>query len=159
LIWINELLERGPILLDSTTEVLSFFLMRLHLDQKLRDHIGNCLAQAEEAKRRADATADPDAKDDFLSLERTWKELAQHYQFSARLERFLLNHRNTAERPWKPISRAPFDCDLELAVINRDGPDVIIFPCRRVVGGYIDPRTNQRIDLNPSHWRAWKRPA
>jgi hypothetical protein len=132
--------------------------MELYLDQKLRDHISNCLAQAAEAKRQADATADPDAKADFLSQELTWNELAQNYQFSARLERFLLNHRNTAERPWEPISRAPFDRDLELAIINRDGPDVILFPCRRVVDGYIDPRTNRRIDLNPSHWREWKKP-
>ena len=86
--------------------------MEFALDQKLRDHIGNCLAQAEEAKRQADATADPDAKDDFLSLERTWNELAHHYQFAARLELFLLKHRNPAERPWEPTSRVPFDCDL-----------------------------------------------
>jgi hypothetical protein len=92
--------------------------MEFSLDQKLRDHISNCLAQAAEAKRQADAIADPDAKADFLSQERTWNELAHNYQFSARLERFLLNHRNTAERGWEPISRAPFDCDLERAGCN-----------------------------------------
>jgi hypothetical protein len=106
--------------------------MGLFLDQTLRDHISNCLAQAAEAGRQAGATADSDSKDEFLSLERTWNELAQSYQFSARLECFLLIHRNTAEQRWEPISRAPFDCDLELALIGRDGPDAILFPCRRV---------------------------
>jgi hypothetical protein len=74
-----------------------FISMGLYLDQKLRDHIDNCLAQAAEAKRQADAIAESDAKADFLSLERTWNELAYHYQFLAKLERFLLNRRNTAE--------------------------------------------------------------
>jgi hypothetical protein len=72
--------------------------MGLHLDKTLRDHISNCLARAEEAKRQADATADTDAKDNFLSLERTWNELAHGYQFTARLERFLLNQCSPAER-------------------------------------------------------------
>jgi hypothetical protein len=68
------------------------------LEQKLSDHIKNCLARAAEAKRQADATADEDAKTDFLSLERLWYELAQNYQFSERLECFLLNHPNTLLR-------------------------------------------------------------
>jgi hypothetical protein len=131
--------------------------MGLCLDQKLSDHINNCLAQAAEAKRQADATADADAKTDFLSLERIWNELAQNYQFSERLERFLLTQFETAERRWQPISRAPFDCDLELALLSREGPLVFFFPCRRVGAGYVDSNTNRRIDISPTHWREWKK--
>ena len=36
---------------------------------------------------------------------------------------------------WKPISIAPFDRNLELAVIDRDGPHTFVFPCRRILGG------------------------
>jgi hypothetical protein len=93
------------------------------LDQTLRDHISNYLSQAAEAGRQADAAGDLDAKDNFLTLARTWSELAHYYQFAAKLEHFLLNHGNTAEQRWEPISRAPFDCDLELGPINRDGAD------------------------------------
>jgi hypothetical protein len=69
---------------------------RLHLDRKLGDHISNCFAQAAEAKRQADATADADANTDFLSLERTWLELAHQYQFMEGLERFLMNECQSA---------------------------------------------------------------
>jgi hypothetical protein len=127
------------------------------LDQKLSDHVQNCFAQAAEAKRQADATADADVKTDFLSLERLWHELAQTYQFSERLERVLLNHCNNHEQRWQPISRAPIDRDLELAIINRHGPLVLLFPCRRVLGGFIDATNGRRIDIDPSHWREWKK--
>jgi hypothetical protein len=38
---------------------------------------------------------------------------------------------------WKPISTAPFDRDLELAVIDTDGPHALVFPCRRTLGGWL----------------------
>ena len=39
---------------------------------------------------------------------------------------------------WKPISTAPYTGDLEIAVIEKDGPPhAISFPCRRVVRGWI----------------------
>jgi len=56
---------------------------------------------------------------------------------------------------WEPISSAPFDRDLELAVIDRDGPHALVFPCRRNFGGWINTKTGQRIDVNPTHWRSW----
>ena len=34
---------------------------------------------------------------------------------------------------WHPISIAPFDRDLELAVIDLNGVRAIAFPCRRVL--------------------------
>jgi hypothetical protein len=60
---------------------------------------------------------------------------------------------------WQPISNAPFDRDLELAVIDDDGPHALIFPCRRALGGWTKAetkeRTKERIDVRPTHWRAW----
>jgi hypothetical protein len=57
---------------------------------------------------------------------------------------------------WKPISTAPFDRDLELAVIDLNGTHALVFPCRRILGGWIkadDSKT--RIEVYPSHWRDW----
>jgi hypothetical protein len=57
---------------------------------------------------------------------------------------------------WSPTSAAPFDYDLELAVIDWDGAHVLVFPCRRILGGWIDAETKERIDLRPTHWREWR---
>jgi hypothetical protein len=56
---------------------------------------------------------------------------------------------------WEDISKAPIDRDLELAVIDRDGPHALMFPCRRIAGGWIKTETKERIDVHPSHWRGW----
>ena len=56
---------------------------------------------------------------------------------------------------WKPISNAPLDRDLELAVIDRDGPHTLVFPCRRILSGWAKVETKQRIDVQPTHWRDW----
>ena len=55
-----------------------------------------------------------------------------------------------------PISTAPFDRDLELAVLDRDGVHALVFPCRRILGSWINAETKQRIDVWPTHWREWK---
>lgn len=57
---------------------------------------------------------------------------------------------------WKEISTAPFDRDLELAVIDKDGTHALVFACRRVLGGWIDAGTGRRIEVDPSHWREWR---
>ena len=56
---------------------------------------------------------------------------------------------------WNPIRSAPFDRDLELAVIDYDGEHALVFPCRRILGGWMDAVTKHRIDVDPSHWREW----
>jgi hypothetical protein len=56
---------------------------------------------------------------------------------------------------WKLVSVAPFDRDLEVAVIERDGPHALVFPCRRILGGWVKAKTKQQIDLRPTHWRDW----
>jgi hypothetical protein len=57
---------------------------------------------------------------------------------------------------WKLIVTAPFGQDLELAVFERDGPQPLLFPCRRVVGGWAKADTMKRIDVSPTHWREWQ---
>jgi hypothetical protein len=57
---------------------------------------------------------------------------------------------------WQPITSAPFDRNLELAVIGYDGPHVLVFPCRRVLGGWVDAETKKILTLHPTHWREWQ---
>jgi hypothetical protein len=43
---------------------------------------------------------------------------------------------------WTSISIAPpSDRDLELAVIDRDGPHALVFPCRRILSGWAKVET------------------
>jgi len=59
---------------------------------------------------------------------------------------------------WRPISTEPppFWADLELAVIDHEGPHALIFPCRRISGGFMKIDTKGRIDVRPTHWRYWR---
>jgi hypothetical protein len=54
------------------------------------------------------------------------------------------------------ISTAPFASDLELAVIDDDGRHALIFPCRRILNGWMNEETKERLDLRPTHWRQWE---
>jgi hypothetical protein len=56
---------------------------------------------------------------------------------------------------WQPISAAPFDSDLELSVIDEDGAHALVFPCRRILGGWAKAEGRARIDVHPTHWRRW----
>jgi hypothetical protein len=56
---------------------------------------------------------------------------------------------------WQPISSAPYDLDLELAVIDEDGPHALVLLCHRVLDGWINAETNWRINVRPTHWREW----
>jgi hypothetical protein len=58
---------------------------------------------------------------------------------------------------WQPVSSAPFNRDLELAVIDGDGPHALVFPCRRILDGWTKAETKERIDLRPTHWRPYTR--
>ena len=46
---------------------------------------------------------------------------------------------------WQPINTAPFDRDLELAVLDRDAMHALVFPCRRSVGTWINAQTKRHI--------------
>ena len=64
---------------------------------------------------------------------------------------------NKLDMEWQPISTAPFDRDLELAVFDTVGQThALVFPCRRILGGWINAQTKQRIDVRPTHWREWQ---
>jgi hypothetical protein len=56
---------------------------------------------------------------------------------------------------WQTIVTAPFARDIELAVINYDGTRALMFPCRRILGGWTSAKTKGRIDVRPTHWREW----
>ena len=58
---------------------------------------------------------------------------------------------------WKLIHTAPFDRDLELAIIDRGGTQIVAFPCRRLSNnGWLDVETDKQVYyLSPTHWRDW----
>jgi hypothetical protein len=52
---------------------------------------------------------------------------------------------------WQPIATAPFDYDLELAVIDASGEHALAFPCRRsILDGWI-ATTGKRVEVYPTH--------
>ena len=57
---------------------------------------------------------------------------------------------------WKLIETAPFDRDLELAVIDEEGPHALVFPCRRVLMGWMRVENTERVEVHPTHWREWQ---
>jgi hypothetical protein len=58
---------------------------------------------------------------------------------------------------WKPIDTAPFDRDLELAVIDSRGTRLVAFACRRLTdnswldNSWLDVETNKRVCLHTPH--------
>lgn len=124
---------------------------------RLWDHISNCYGRAADARRRADQTFDPERKAEFLLMENSWRQLAESYQLSERLERSLRAQDLEQGKPldWQRAAVAPFDRDLELAVIGACGIRPITVPCRRILGGWVAARTKEPLDVNPTHWREW----
>jgi hypothetical protein len=53
---------------------------------------------------------------------------------------------------WHPVSTAPFDHDLELAIIDSNGVHATAVPCRRILAGWM-MGNKTRIDVCPTHWR------
>jgi PAS domain S-box-containing protein len=56
--------------------------------QNLSDEIKLCYERAAQAKERADRALDPEAKADFLNMERRWLRLAHSYEFGESLDEF-----------------------------------------------------------------------
>ena len=56
---------------------------------------------------------------------------------------------------WQPISTAPFDRNIELAVLHEDEHHALVFPRRRIPGGWIHAELKKWIDVRPTHWREW----
>ena len=57
---------------------------------------------------------------------------------------------------WQPVASAPYGVDLEVAVIHGADAHAVVFPCRRVVYGWINARSATSVELHPSHWRQWE---
>lgn len=62
----------------------------------------------------------------------------------------------TSQYGWQSVSNAPFNLDLELAVIDPEGPHALVFACRRILQGWVKTKTNERVNVQPTHWRQWK---
>lgn len=60
------------------------------------------------------------------------------------------------EEMWHPITTAPSDRDIELAVLDLDGPHALVFPCRRIAAGWMNAQSGERLDVRPTHWREWR---
>ena len=56
---------------------------------------------------------------------------------------------------WLPVSVAPADRDLEVCVIDKQGIHALVFACRHRGTDWVDPSTQKRIDIKPTHWRIW----
>jgi hypothetical protein len=130
---------------------------------RLSDHIRACYERAEDAERCA--MAEPENRTFHLEMAKRWALLARSYEFAESLERFLLDletsgmkkrHQQKHEAVWQPIATAPFDRDLRLAVIDQQGEaHALVFPCRRILGGWLKAETKAHIDVDPTHWREW----
>jgi hypothetical protein len=130
---------------------------------RLSDHIRACYERAEEAERCA--AAKPADRAFQLELAKRWTLLARSYEFAESLERYLNDLDNTCvkkqnqpdqQADWQPIATAPFDRDLRLAVIDQQcEAHALVFPCRRVLGGWLKAETKARVDVDPTHWQEW----
>jgi len=60
-----------------------------------------------------------------------------------------------SQMEWQTIASAPFDHDLELAVLDARGIHSLVFPCRRVLRGWVNARTQTPVTIFPTHWREW----
>lgn len=56
---------------------------------------------------------------------------------------------------WQAVLSAPFDCDLQLAVISGGEAHMLVFPCRRILHGWISAETKKVLNVRPTHWREW----
>lgn len=56
---------------------------------------------------------------------------------------------------WNDIASAPFDCPIELAVID-DRRHPLGSPCIRRADGWFDLGTMQTVEASPTHWRYWQ---
>jgi hypothetical protein len=57
---------------------------------------------------------------------------------------------------WNPITSAPFERDIELAVLDQNGEHLVAFACRRGAEGWLSARSNRPVDIRPTHWRQWR---
>ena len=73
-----------------------------------------------------------------------------------RIKAAKLGPSSKADMKWQAIATAPYDVDLELAVVDARGTHALVFPCRRIPAGWLKSGSNEWIDICPTHWREWK---
>ena len=56
---------------------------------------------------------------------------------------------------WLPVSIAPSGADLEVCVMDGHDIHALVFPVRRSGTDWLDAITNERVDIEPTHWRKW----
>ncbi len=56
---------------------------------------------------------------------------------------------------WRDIATAPFDCAIELAVIDTERHS-LGFPCLRHGDGWFDAATLAPVAVSATHWRYWQ---
>jgi hypothetical protein len=61
------------------------------------------------------------------------------------------------ESVWETIATAPYDRDLELAVIEGNRVHSLVFACRRAANGWVKVSPLERITVSPTHWRLWRK--
>jgi len=124
---------------------------------RLSEHIRACYERSARAEEQA--IIDPGFKSHHLETAQRWAHLARSFEFVESLERFLLDLDRffAAKRDlWQPIATAPCDRDLRLAVLEANGvAHPLVFPTRRILGGWIKTETKERIQLDPTHWQDW----
>ena len=58
---------------------------------------------------------------------------------------------------WRDIASAPFDCEIEVAIIGED-IGVLSGSCLRHGDGWLDAETLRPVEVIATHWR-YRRPA
>src|SRR5207248_2396336 len=56
---------------------------------------------------------------------------------------------------WQSVSAAPFDRDLEVCVIDKQGEHLFPHTCRQTGSGWVKAATGSWIHIDPTHWREW----
>jgi PAS domain S-box-containing protein len=87
--------------------------------ENLSDEIRLCYERAVEAKEHADQVLDPEAKADFLNMERRWLLLARSYEFGERLDDFTRENSCQAKLAPELHRQAPVNRQHNLEQVNR----------------------------------------
>jgi hypothetical protein len=128
--------------------------------QELSEQIAICGHRASECRAKAAAAVSEAASQEYYELERRWLMLARSYELSERITDFTCDHQRRNKIAvsllgWRTISTAPFDCDLELAILDTEGPHALVFPGRRILHGWLKAETREAMEVLPTHWRKW----
>jgi hypothetical protein len=128
--------------------------------QKLFEQIAYCYQRASKCRAKAADAVNDVASQEYHELERRWLMLARSYELTERITDFTRELQRRSEIAesllgWHAISTAPFDRDLELAVIDTGGLHVLAFPCRRILHGWVKAETRTIIEVWPTRWREW----